>query len=319
MPGIGVVLNPKSRQNLRDPGASTRLSRRLGDHGVVREARSIDELYRIAEDFKRQDIDVLGISGGDGTNKVTLTGFLDVYREQELPPVAFLRGGTMNTVANAVGVRRGRPEGLLARLVRAYAERAQRPLADVERHTMRVGDDCGFIFGTGVIHGFLKEYYGDEDPSPFVAAKTLLRTAASAVVGGPIARRIAAPFVGTVELDDGTVWPSTKYLTVCAGTVDQIGLNFRPFRRVGDVPETFHALGIHTSAASLVRELPRIFRAEAMRDGLAHEALTKRLVLRNDTGADGGLIRYTIDGDLHEAARELTVSIGPKVRILLVP
>ena len=55
MPGIGVVLNPKSRHNLRDRHAATRLARRLGDHGVVREAWSIDELYRIAGDFRHGD------------------------------------------------------------------------------------------------------------------------------------------------------------------------------------------------------------------------------------------------------------------------
>src|SRR5580704_11501498 len=126
--GIGVVLNPKSRRNLRDPHAASRLARALGDHGVVREARTIDELYRIAEDFRRVDIDVLAISGGDGTNHVTLTGFIDVYGGATMPQVALLRGGTMNTVANSVGMRRGRPEGLLERLLRDYAERASLPL-----------------------------------------------------------------------------------------------------------------------------------------------------------------------------------------------
>lgn len=65
VPGIGVVLNPKSRRNLQDAGAATRLARTLGDHGVVRAARSIDELHLIATDFKRLGIDILGISGGD--------------------------------------------------------------------------------------------------------------------------------------------------------------------------------------------------------------------------------------------------------------
>ncbi len=62
MSGIGVILNPRSRKNLRDPSAAGRLAKQLGDHGVVRLARSIDELHRIAEDFKKLDIDVLGIS-----------------------------------------------------------------------------------------------------------------------------------------------------------------------------------------------------------------------------------------------------------------
>jgi diacylglycerol kinase family enzyme len=139
MAGLGVVLNPKSRRNLKDPRAARRLASALGDHGVVREARSLDDLYKIAEDFKRLDIDLLGTSGGDGTNHVTLTGFIDVYRGSALPQIAFLRGGTMNTVANSVGVARGKPEGLLSRVLRAYAARAVRQLSNVERYVARIG------------------------------------------------------------------------------------------------------------------------------------------------------------------------------------
>ncbi len=33
MGGIGVILNPRSRRNLRDPRAAYRMARALGDHG----------------------------------------------------------------------------------------------------------------------------------------------------------------------------------------------------------------------------------------------------------------------------------------------
>ncbi len=338
MPGIGVVLNPKSRRNLRDPGAALRLARQLGDHGVVRPVRSLDELQRTAEDFKRLDIDVLGISGGDGTNHVTITGFLDVYAPDvnqhaahvsPLPQIAFLRGGTMNTVANSVGVRRGRPEGLLGRLIRAYAERATMPLANVERRVMRIcpldapGSEStstprahyGFIFGTGIVYGYLAEYYRDGETSPVVAAKTLARSIGSTFVGGEMIRRMAKPFRGSVTFDDGTEWPERDYLTVVGATIDQIGLSFRPFYRAGERDGTFHLLGIHGSAFQLVCDLPRIQRAQPMREGRAYDHLPARATIRS---ADGTM-RYTIDGDLHEQPGAVEISTGPKVKIVLVP
>jgi diacylglycerol kinase (ATP) len=312
--GIGVVLNPKSGKNLRDPGAARRFARALGDSGIVREAHSIDELYRIAEDFQRLDIDVLGISGGDGTNHVTLTGFIEVYKGQTLPQVAFLRGGTMNTVANHIGVPRGKAEALLDRLIRAYAERAVRPLVNVERHVMRIGTTYGFLFGTGAVYGFLAEYYrcGGGKPSPIVAARTLLQGALSAMVGGEIVSRIAAPFVGGVELDDGTVWDEREYFAVAGGTIDQIGLNFKPFYRWEERPDTFHLLGIHTSALGFVADLPRIWRAEPMRDGKTYEATPRNARIHSKDG----IMRYMIDGDLHESKGPLDVTIGPRVQIL---
>jgi diacylglycerol kinase family enzyme len=320
--GIGVVLNPKSRRNLRDPAAVGRLARTLGDHGVVRLSRSIDELHRIAEDFKKLEIDVLGISGGDGTNHVTITGFLSVYGGRALPQLAFLRGGTMNTVANSVGVARGKPEGLLGRLIRAYAEGSTRPLANVERHVMQISGvptegpgvtHYGFLFGTGVVQGFLSEYYAGGEPSPLVAAQTLLRGIGSTIVQGPMIKRMARPFRGSVTLDDGTTWVERDYLAIAAGTIDQIGLNFRPFRRYAERPAAFHALGIHTSPFGFVCDLPRIWRAEPMRDGKTYEACPRRMRVRS---ADG-VMRYMIDGDLHEHAGEVEVSIGPRVKIVV--
>jgi diacylglycerol kinase (ATP) len=331
MPGIGVVLNPKSRRNLRDPGAALRLARQLGDQGIVRPVHSRDELQRAAEDFKRLDIDVLGISGGDGTNHVTITGFLDVYapdvaghaaKVSPLPQIAFLRGGTMNTVANSVGVRRGRPDGLLGGLIRAYAERATMPLANVERRVMRIQPagasaraDYGFIFGTGVVYGYLAEYYRDGEPSPVVAAKTLARGIGSTLVGGEMIRRMAKPFRGSVRFGDGTTWEERDFLTVVGATIDQIGLGFRPFYRSDERDGAFHLLGIYASPFQLVCDLPRIKGARPMREGRTYDAATERATIRS---ADGTM-RYTIDGDLHEHAGELEISTGPKVKIVLVP
>jgi diacylglycerol kinase family enzyme len=328
MAGIGVVVNPKSRHNLRHPGALPRLARSVGSLGTVREARTIDELHRIAEDFRRDKIDVLAISGGDGTNTVTLSGFVHVYGGAPLPDLALLRGGTMNTVANSVGVRHGSPEHLLTSLVRAYAAKAD-GLRRAERRLLCVSDvsarggparalpQYGFLFGTGVMVGFLAEYYATGNPSPLVAAGTLARASASALVAGPMIRRMAAPFRGTVALADGTVWEERDYLAVAAGTIAHIGLAFKPFYRFGEGHErgAFHALGIHASPLAFVAELGRVHAGHPMRPGKAHEALSARMLIRSASGT----VNYMVDGDLHAAAGEIEVTIGPRVRLLIAP
>ena len=286
----------------------------------MRQARSIDELYRIAEDFRDVGIDVLAISGGDGTNHVTLTGFLDVYGGATMPQVALLRGGTMNTVANSVGVRHGRPDGLLGRLVRAYAQRGALELENVERHVMRIGPresktfQYGFLFGTGVVHGFLAEYYRHGEPSPLTALQTLARGIGSALVQGETIRRMARPFRGSVTIDDGATWGPRDFLAVAAGTISHIGLRFKPFHRYAERPESFHLLGIHASALAFIRELPRIHRAEPLRTGKAFEATPKSAIVAS---ADGR-VEYMIDGDLDEVRGELEISTGPRVRLVVL-
>jgi diacylglycerol kinase family enzyme len=311
MGGIGVVVNPRSRENLRDPRAAVRLARALGDRGVVRTAKNRDDLARIAEDFRNLKIDVLGISGGDGTNYVTITGFLEVYADEPLPYVAFLRGGTFNTVANAVGVPRGNPDGLLARLISRYADRGRRPLQWVERHVMRIGNHYGFIFGTGAIYGFIADYNRAEAKNTLWAAEVLGRACWKVATGQPTI--VAQRWEGSVIVDDEEVFPDRDYLCIGAGTVDQIGLGFRPFYRWSEEPETFHILGIHTTAMGFVRELPDIWRARPMGPAHTYDRLARQAVIE----ARGGIVNYCCDGDPHEHKGPLVIETGPRVRILV--
>lgn len=298
------------------------LRRIVRDRGIVREAHSVDELRRIAEEFFRTGIDVLAISGGDGTNTVTLTGFLDVYGAAALPPIAPLRGGTMNTLANSIGVPRRAPEKLLARLVRLHELAGPggkaRPLECAERDVMGVraiGEDrtrCAFLFGTGVVYGYLAEYYAAGATSPLVAVSTLARGVGSSLVGSELIRRLAAPFRGTVAFEDKSVWPERDYLAVAAGTIAHIGLGFRPFYRFAERRGAFHVLGIHAPPTSFVMELPRIWEARPMRKDKAFDAVSDRMLVRSASRP----LRYTIDGDLHEAAEAVEVTIAGRVRLV---
>jgi len=310
MAGIGVVLNPKSRRNLQNPHLASRLSRQLGDRGVVRAAHSIEELRRIAEDFRNLDIDLLAIAGGDGTNHVTLTGFLGVYDDKPIPPVALLRGGTMNTVANSVGMARQSSERLLARLI---ADCASTNLERAERNVLRVTPEAsgtihyGFLFGTGVVHGFLAEYYRGGNPTPLVAVTTLARGIASAFVAGETIRRIGKPFHGSVLLEDGTLWGDQDYLAVAAGS----GCRFRRGQCQVAYPEREAAMQ-HIEPIAIAQKL--VWRGLPMRPGYAREALSSRMVVKSA----GGPLRYMVDGDLHEAQSELSVSMGPRIRLVVV-
>jgi hypothetical protein len=133
-------------------------------------------------------------------------------------------------------------------------------------------------------------------------------------------------------------WPERDYLAVAAGTVAHIGLRFAPFYRFdeGKNRRTFHALGIYATAAQFVGELPRVWRGVPMREGRAFEAVTARMIVRagQRTGEELAPLRYTVDGDLHEApvpvadsrlapsgppARRASVEVsaGPRVRLLV--
>lgn len=329
LPGVGVIYNPRSSYNRRHANAARRLERTLGDRGVVRKTDSIEALHRTAEEFKKLDIDLLCISGGDGTNGVTLTGFLAAYAGGRLPKIAILRGGTANTLADSIGIPRARPETLLERVLKAYASNGEQ-VRETERHVLRVcGENSrrrdslrdsippgtasyGFLCGVGVVCGYLQELYASGPPSARVAAKTLARAIGSTLVQGPMIRRMAAPFRGSAEFDDGARWGERDYLSIATGTIEQIGLGFKPFFRAQQHPGTMHVLGIHTSPLGFVSQLPNIWRGKPMAARHSYESLARRVRIYGAAAR----IDYMVDGDLYACDGPLELSVGPLVRIV---
>ena len=309
MSGIGLVWNPRAGRNRRDPDGAKRLQRRLGDHGVVAAPQSLSELSRVAEEFRKKEIRVLGIAGGDGTNHVTMTGFREVYGDDPLPNLAFLRGGTMNTVADALGVPRGRTEGLLDKLVVRCLES---DLPTQARPTLDVEGKLGFLWGVGVLPAFLQAYYDTGAPSPWTAVKTLSRAVGSALVGGELAARMTRPIEVGLTVDGEEVAPRS-YMAVAAGTVADLGLGFRPFHLAPSLEDRFHLLSIHASAPQLVAELPRIRRGLPMSAGRSTDRGARVATVR----VAGDTNSMMIDGDmLHVPRNEITLRVGPTVRVV---
>ena len=309
VPGIGLITNPRSRVNQRDPGRARRLSYLVGSHGNAEATKTIDDLYRVCEEFKKERIDVLGISGGDGTMHHTLTAMIRTYGDEPLPPVAILRGGTMNTIARSFGIF-----GEAPRLTFELVDRHRRGLLPTipwfEREILQVGDAYGFIFGNGIIYNFLNEYYSSGNPSPGTAAQLILRAAGSTMVRGPLARRIYKRFHARV-VADGDRWACEDFVTVAAAVVEQIGLGFKPFYRVHEADDAFALLGIHTDAVGFVSELPNILAGKPMRRDKVIDQSARHVVFEADEP-----LEYIIDGDTYVEDKPLALRLGPKMRFL---
>jgi len=312
MGGIGIVNNPRSRRNLRDPALAGRLRALLRDDGQVLDAATPDELERALESFRAAGIDVLGVNGGDGTGHYVLTAFARARGPDPMPPLLLLRGGAMNTVAHGHGIRGG-PERILREVL--LRRRHGFPLRTTPRDLLRVSADGGpprhgFLFGTGAIVTFLEAYYAGGRPSPMMAALLVVRAFGSALVGGPFAEALTRREPLRVETD-GDEWPDGSYLAVAAGSTPDIGFGFRAFQRCGEQPGFFHVVGLSGSVGQLALSLPRLRRGAPWRRRLAQDEVARELVLEGDAP------RFTIDGDLYVAERTVRVDTGPAIEIVL--
>lgn len=311
---VAVIANPHSRKNRGDGSTSEALQALLGERGRLYRCGDPDSLTEAARAIAARDTDVVAISGGDGTGSMVLTALRTAFGGRPLPRLALLRGGTMNTVANGVGVPRGRPLELLSGLLQARAE--GRATQTVEHRTLDIGGRLGFLFGVGVIHGFLDEYYGRGRPypTPLTAVETLGVAIGSAMIGGRTIRRISERFHASLVVD-GQPIADADFLAIGAGTTPELGLGFRPFRLATPGAEGFHLLGITCSAPKLVANLPRLYRGRGMPDGDGFDRLARELVI----ATQGAEIRFMVDGDLDTAASPLRVSLGPLVHIVTTP
>jgi diacylglycerol kinase family enzyme len=313
MSGFGIVNNPRARRNLRAPGTAARLRTLLDADGEVADAGTREELARVVERFKSQDIDLLGVNGGDGTGHVVLTALAEAYRDAPLPSLALLRGGSMNTVADAHDVR-GTPESIVKALLER--RRAGTPLRTVERDLLSVTADraaprFGFLFGTGAVVTFLDAFYATGHPTRGTAAALVVRAVASALVKGRFAQALTARERLRVS-SDGDEWPDGAYLAVMAGAVPEIGFGCRPFARCDEQPGFFHVVGVTGSTFQISVHLPRIWSGRPWRRSLALDAVTRDLLVEG-----AGAVRFTVDGDLYEAREHVRIRTGPPVRVVL--
>jgi diacylglycerol kinase (ATP) len=288
---IAVIVNPRSRANRRNPRIAADFQAIVGDRGRVFAPKTIEELDSIAADLRREPPTVIAVHGGDGTLHKTVTSLGRAFGAEPLPPVAILCGGTMNVVATSLRIRE-RPAVFLKAIV--DADRSGQPLETIRRRCMRIGDELGFLFGSGLPANFLAEYYAPSGYGPGRAAWLLMRAFFSALWHGPFIRRLFKRFEGSVRVD-GTLLEQTAFVGLMAGTVREVGLGFKLVHRADDDPERFGVLAMHSAVLSLSLDVWAVQRGRGISASRAFSAVASQM----DVTSKNGAMAYTIDGDLY--------------------
>lgn len=305
-----MVTNARSRDNRRDPALASRLQAAVGPSVPVESPASLQELAQVVAHLQQDPPHRLAIHGGDGTLHRVLTAWL-AAGGAPLPEIAVLRGGTMNIVADSIGVKHG-PERFLAAL------RGGDAVGHTVRTLLRVelgepGVVWGFLSGNGIVARFLEKYYEQPDPGPVDAGRLLVRGAASALVGGALARELTRPWVGEVAVDGVSLGPPRPWTAVAVGSVEQLGLRFRVFHRLRPGDDAFHVVALSGTVPDLARELPRLWAGRGVRRPGNSDHLVRDLVL---DGAEP--MALMVDGDFHRApSGRVRIRSGPPVRFVL--
>ncbi|MCX8072618.1 MAG: diacylglycerol kinase family protein [Candidatus Binatia bacterium] len=309
MAGIGVIVNPHAGRNQAWREVAERLDEAVQGKGFVLVPHTLEALQDAAIRCAQEKVDIVAICGGDGSFFRGLSALARVYGAQQLPLFLPLRGGSMNTIARSVGVRRGTPPKVLAHVVEAYA--SGRPLRTTERQLLRIHEDhYGFMVGCGVIVNFLQVYYGGKRRGPQAAALWLARVIGSGLVGGELARRILQGFRADVVCDGERV-PHRNYNVLYASTITDIGLGFVATYLATRKAGYFHLLAGQVRASHVISRLHRLRAGCPMNIPELYDNIAQDVRVEFEWPT-----HYTIDGDILEAASQLRLRAGPRLTIV---
>ena len=318
MSGIGVISNPRSGINKRNPRLVRRLAYVLGSGGELTQPEGLEGLEDEIRRFMEQDIDIVCVSGGDGTLAAVMTAMVRVYgegtkgrdlRHVRLPLIALLKGGTMNTVARNLKLK-VKAEDLLGRVVSAY--HSGEAFETKEKNLLVVNDrHAGFMFGTGGVARFLDAYYEGGDASPWKAVKVICRAIWSTVRQTEFAQKIFAMDSVTVSAD-GKRWQAPSYSAIVAATVSDLGFGLRPTIGADNHPDHLHVLGVSAGPLALAKSLPKMRLAMSLTGRDIHDQVARRFSITSDTPQ-----KFMIDGDIMQGEEVLTVETGPRVRFIV--
>ncbi len=302
---IGVICNPNAGHLLRRPELPSELRALLGDEGEVVVTESVADVPAAVAHFRREKVALVASCGGDGTSVCTLT---ELVRNagSELPVLAFLPGGTVNTIARNLGVT-GSPRAAFARLVTRLRRRDALPIA--QHDVLKVGERYGFLFAAAMGARFLQEYY-QRTPGPLSAAGLGLHTVGSCLFRGRLAQRLFAPTPMEIVIDGKSDHTVIAPRYVVAATIADVGLGMRVAWRAGSLPGRMHLIASELSTANMALQLHKTISGRPLTGERHLDRLASQVELRF---AEPQV--YTLDGELY-TARTVSIGMGPRLQIL---
>ncbi len=335
---IGVITNPHSKKNRARAGRREELQRIVGDLGVVRETRSIDEIRPAVEEFRGSAVRYWVSDGGDGALHWLVNEVRDALRDSggasDLPLIVPTNGGTIDFVAKKVGIR-GEANEILARLVRAEREGAPIAVEEVPTFVMagvRVEpggrevpfERLGFLAAiAGIGQRFFDKYYLDPLPGPRTVLEVIAKGIGSIALNAPglswlpgiprawraYAQELLRPQHARVRVD-GRLLPGEHWRALNAGAFfADIGGVVRLFPYAGG--GKLHVMAGNPSMLDVVRAVPNLFRGTPMGHGIIDAPATRVEV--EALGRE--LLNPVIDGEIFRGIARLSIEPGPVVRI----
>jgi len=312
-----VLVNPQARGNRRDPVSAEAVSELLGPEASFVVTPDFSAVAGIAARLLDSDLDLLIVSGGDGTLHLLLTELLRRTGGDAgpIPPILLLRGGTMNMAAANLSTTRS---PLMELRVLSHVLRRRTPAGRLPVRTvspLRIEADgiagplFGLVFANGIAFRILNEYY-QGTPSVTRAFNVTASIIAGAFMSRELEQRYFCRLPATVRVD-GTVVGRRDLRISVASAVPRLLLWFTIFEQQPLSAGEFYFLANFMKTREIARNFWALCRGpfEAPR----HVNRTARRVEMHGAGG------FTVDGEVYsgdDGSDRCEIVAGPPVRFV---
>ena len=307
MPGIGVISNANARLNKMSPLLKDSLNFIVGRRGEVISTYTLEDVGQAVRDFKRYDVDMIAISGGDGTIHKTIEGLLREYGADPLPPLLLLPSGTQNMIPRSFGIRNNSIATMLLALTR-YKHNI--PMRIVRRNLLEVNGHHCFLFGIGTPTRYLRAHYA-RGTSHWHAASLLGIYIWDGLKNGIKAHRLLEPMRMRASLDDGPEFEMAPNSVFCSFT-EEIALHFRMFPRAGWQKDHFEILITSSSITATIAALPLLWWGTRTQPPQMERRMARSMRMILETPEP-----FTLDGDLYNPVTEFNLGVGPELSFVV--
>lgn len=279
-----------------------------------------DALSGILKRFADDKVDLLIISGGDGTIQATVTALAESNVFKTLPRLMLLPHGTTNMTAADIGFHQPAPERVIQAATRSnFVRRATSVktkatvrLAGLESHAPQ----HGFFFGCGAITRAVIKCQSDIHGIGLKGDWATGATLAYAVLEGLLGRdkqlpdRLFQPTRMTIRCGDDTFgWPEN--LLFLATTLDRLILGGRPFWN--QTGEHLHVTAIGFPPQNLIRSTWRVMYGGIDRT-LPDTTFASRSAEQVSVGVKTPIV---LDGEIHNPSEKgVTITPGPEFEFI---
>ncbi len=305
-PRIGVLINPLSGGNRNGLTAVQNTS--AGYPQVIQsEVKTPQDVLKALSDFASKDVNLVAISGGDGTVQAVLTALFHNRPFEKFPLLTVLQSGTASMTAKDVGLLGSRVKAL-QKLFRWAQTGDGKPIA-VKRPVLRVAAPghpirYGMFFGAAAIYRGIQYFHRKMN------AKVLRREVGQGLTILRFlwevmrkSKNFAASVPLTVKLDQD---PAKQFdcLVILVSTLERLLLGMHPYWGCENGP--LHYTAVKAAPRHMLRALPSFFRGYSGHHGTPENGFYSHNAYEIKLNLASG---FTLDGQLYtpENQQEPTV------------